>query len=82
MAQYEWKESYPNGGTSVQGSNIPFTDDLEFIKKVVLNCSPSNWFLTSDYVAKKYGVAIPTSLYRKAREELVDEGLIEIKERE
>ena len=82
MAQYEWKEDFPNGGSSVQGSDVPFTDDLEFIKKVVLDCSPSNWFLTSDYVAKKYGVAIPTSLYRKAREELVAEGLLEMKERE
>ena len=79
MAKYEWKEMFANGSSSIQSSDIPFTDDIEFIKKIVLDCSPSNWFLTSDYVAKKYGVAIPTSLYRKAREELVKEGLLSIK---
>ena len=72
---YKWEQKTENS-MSVVFSSFPFIDDMEFIKKIILDYPNMNYFLRNEMVEKKYGLTIPDTLYRKARTELEKQGLI------
>lgn len=75
---YEWRKVFDDGAINSEYALYPFTDDIEFIKKMILDNSPTNYFILYKIIVKKYNLAIPTSIYQKARQELVDKKLLVI----
>ena len=78
---YKWEEKTEHRISS-QISSFPFIDNIEFIKKIILDYSDMNYFSRNEIVEKKYGLTMPDSLYRKAKDELEKQGLIVVHRRE